>query len=186
LAKVSFNPIFFVQIGTDEWLAADDLPELPSDFSILDRLKERIELAKKVESGAHKATKEAHEDNWLKQAAEALDIEIDSDMECVLFLLSPCALNWCDGDFRFSDEGGENGSSGRKTRKALKNKAAKVKALKAELAALLAKPLMMRGVSAKYLTTRNTVDFVDQLVGGTSASLSFSSFGDGTDVIRFR
>lgn len=56
---------------------------MPSDFSILDSLKERIELAKKVESGAHKATKEAHEDNWLKQAAEALDIEIDSDMECV-------------------------------------------------------------------------------------------------------
>lgn len=31
----------------------------------------------------HKATKEAHEDNWVKQAADAMDIEIDSDMECV-------------------------------------------------------------------------------------------------------
>lgn len=61
----------------------NDLPELPSDFSILDSLKERIELAKKIESAMHKATKEAHEDNWVKQAAEAMDIEIDSDMECV-------------------------------------------------------------------------------------------------------
>jgi hypothetical protein len=67
-----------------------DLPELPSDFSILDKLKERIELAKKIESGMHKATKEAHEDNWLKQAAEAMDIELDSDLEYVL----PLSLSW--------------------------------------------------------------------------------------------
>lgn len=58
-----------------------DLPELPADYSILDALKQRIELAKKIESGQHKATKEAHEDNWLKQAAEAMEIDLDSDME---------------------------------------------------------------------------------------------------------
>ena len=62
-------------------LADVDLPELPADYSILDALKQRIELAKKIESGQHKATKEAHEDNWLKQAAEAMEIELDSDME---------------------------------------------------------------------------------------------------------
>ena len=33
----------------------------------------------------HKATKEAHEDNWIKQAADAMDIDLDSDMECVSF-----------------------------------------------------------------------------------------------------
>lgn len=66
---------------TNSSLADVDLPELPSDFSILDSLRARIELAKKIESSMHKATKEAHEDNWLKQAAEAMDIEIDSDME---------------------------------------------------------------------------------------------------------
>lgn len=67
-----------------------DLPSLPTDFSILDKLKERIELAKKIESTMHKATKEAHEDNWIQQAAAAMDIEIDSDMECVS-LDYPCA-----------------------------------------------------------------------------------------------
>lgn len=50
----------------------------------MDKLKERIELAKKIENAMHKATKEAHEDNWIKQAAEAMDIDLDSDMECVL------------------------------------------------------------------------------------------------------
>lgn len=61
-----------------------DLPTLPVDYSILDKLKERIELAKKIDSGMHKATKEAHDDNWLKQAAEAMDIDIDSDLEYFL------------------------------------------------------------------------------------------------------
>lgn len=32
---------------------------------------------------------------------------------------------------------------------------------------MLDKPLMMRGVSAKYITTRGRVGFVDQLVDGT-------------------
>jgi hypothetical protein len=49
----------------------------------MDKLKERIDLAKRIESTMHKASKEAHEDNWVRQAAEAMDIEIDSDMELV-------------------------------------------------------------------------------------------------------
>lgn len=59
--------------------ADDDLVELPVDFSVLDELKKRIELAKKVESSQHKATKEAHDDNWVRQAAEAMEIDLDSD-----------------------------------------------------------------------------------------------------------
>ena len=40
--------------------------------------------------------------------------------------------------------------------------------MRANLKQLLDKPLMMRGVSAKYLTTRNSSSFVDQLIDGTS------------------
>lgn len=57
----------------------------------------------------------------------------------------------------------------------MKSKAFKVKTLKAELQKLLDKPLMMRGISTKYITTRGRVGFVDQLVGGTSKS-SYSSW----------
>jgi ATP-dependent RNA helicase DDX24/MAK5 len=39
--------------------------------------------------------------------------------------------------------------------------------MRAELQALLDKPLMMRGISGKYITTRGRVGFVDQLVEGT-------------------
>lgn len=61
-----------------------------------------------------------------------------------------------------------NEDSTKKSRKAIKSKAFQVKSLKAELQVLLNKPLMMRGISTKYLTTRGRVGFVDQLVGGTS------------------
>lgn len=60
-------------------LAAVDLPALPVDFSILDQLKKRIELAKKIDSAQHRATKEAHDDKWLRDAAEAMDIDLDED-----------------------------------------------------------------------------------------------------------
>ncbi|ORY72598.1 P-loop containing nucleoside triphosphate hydrolase protein [Leucosporidium creatinivorum] len=125
-----------------------DLPELPADYSILDALKQRIELAKKIESGQHKATKEAHDDNWLRQAAEAMEIDVDSDMD-------------------LSD--GEN-SGNKNSRKKKKSKQANVTRMRAELQALLDKPLMMRGISGKYITTRGRVGFVDQLVEGTGHS----------------
>ncbi|KAM0753840.1 P-loop containing nucleoside triphosphate hydrolase protein [Meredithblackwellia eburnea MCA 4105] len=124
-----------------------DLPVLPTDFSILDKLKQRLELAKKIENADHKASKEAHDDNWLRQAAEAMEIDLDSDFEEL-------------------DEDNNKKSS----KKKVNAKAAKAKALKAELQALLDKPLMMRGVSAKYITTRGRVGFVDQLVNGTGHS----------------
>lgn len=124
-----------------------DFGELPADFSVLDALKDRIELAKRIENAQHKATKEAHEDNWLRQAAEAMDIEIDSDME-------------------FSDDDATSAKK-KQSKKAARSQAGKVKVLQAELKQKLSKPIMMRGISAKYLTTRGRVGFVDQLVSGT-------------------
>lgn len=47
------------------------------------------------------------------------------------------------------------------------------RALRQQLDDLLRKPLMVRGISAKYLTTRNKVGLVDQLVGGTSHNKIF-------------
>lgn len=67
----------------------------------------------------------------------------------------------------------------------MKNKAAKVKELKHQLQALLDKPLMMRGVSAKYITTRGRVGFVDQLVGGTGELASFSASRLGEELMGF-
>jgi hypothetical protein len=82
--------------------------------------------------------------------------------------------------FSFSDAE-ESGT--KKSRKELKSKAAKVKILRAELQAMLDKPLMMRGLSAKYITTRGRVGFVDQLAGGTSELLSFVLVPEKTNMV---
>ncbi|GAA5951965.1 hypothetical protein JCM8115_005291 [Rhodotorula mucilaginosa] len=130
---------------------ADDLPSLPTDFSILDQLKRRIDLAKQVDQAQHKLQKEAHDDKWLRETAEAMDIELEDDQE-------------------FNSDGDAPRASSKKQRS---KKAYQARALRQELDELLRKPLMVRGISAKYLTTRNKVGLVDQLVGGTSHNKIF-------------
>ena len=49
--------------------------------SLFDKLKARIQLAKQIDTAQHRVKKEKHEKNWLKETAEALEIELDSDME---------------------------------------------------------------------------------------------------------
>ncbi|GAA5830226.1 hypothetical protein JCM11251_001275 [Rhodosporidiobolus azoricus] len=120
-----------------------DLPSLPTDFSILDQLKKRIDLAREIDLAQHKQNKQSHEDKWLRQAAEAMEIDMDEDSD------------------------GEGGGARLSSKKQRAQVQAQVRGLKAQLEAMLKKPLMVRGVSAKYITTRGTVGLVDQLVGGT-------------------
>lgn len=153
---------------------ATDLPTLPADFSILDQLKKRVELAKQIDQARHRLTKQAHEDKWLRDAAEAMEIDLDDDDEgCVALCLSSArpyescvVLTSCRAYTHSSDADSAQVSS----RKQRAQSQARSRALRAELDQLLAQPLMVRGVSAKYLTTRGRVGLVDQLVGGTGAS----------------
>jgi ATP-dependent RNA helicase DDX24/MAK5 len=50
------------------------------DLYMLDKLKARIQLARKIDSAQHKVKKENHDKNWLKEAADAMDIALDSDL----------------------------------------------------------------------------------------------------------
>lgn len=50
------------------------------DLHMLDKLKARTQLARQIDSAQHKIKKENHERNWLKEAAEAMEIELDSDL----------------------------------------------------------------------------------------------------------
>ena len=49
------------------------------ELELLDKLKARIQLARKIELAQHKATKEKHDKNWMIDAAAAMEIELDSD-----------------------------------------------------------------------------------------------------------
>lgn len=56
-----------------------DIPNMPIELDLLDRLKTRVQLAKKIDTSQHRLKKQKHEKNWLREAAEAMEIEIDSD-----------------------------------------------------------------------------------------------------------
>ncbi|EFP75857.1 ATP-dependent RNA helicase [Puccinia graminis f. sp. tritici] len=56
---------------------ADDLPSPPIEHSISNKLKELLELAKKIDTLEHKSTKQSHDENWMKKTAEMLEIDLD-------------------------------------------------------------------------------------------------------------
>jgi ATP-dependent RNA helicase DDX24/MAK5 len=59
---------------------ATDMPELPIESGFLPKLKQRLALAKEIEKAQHVVKKENHDKNWLKEAAEAMDVDIDPSM----------------------------------------------------------------------------------------------------------
>ena len=63
-------------LTTDE----DEIPEMPVELYLLDKLKGRIQVARLIDNAQHKIKKENHEKNWLREAAEAMEIELDSDL----------------------------------------------------------------------------------------------------------
>ncbi|KAL1759633.1 hypothetical protein FB107DRAFT_195150, partial [Schizophyllum commune] len=105
----------------------DDIPELPVERSLFDKLKARIQLAKQIDTAQHRMKKEKHERKWMREAADAMEVELDSD---------------------FFDL--ESEAPSKRQKKAANTKTA---ALKAQLKELLAQPLIARGVSTKYITS---------------------------------
>ncbi|KAG8760841.1 ATP-dependent RNA helicase [Ceratobasidium sp. 428] len=110
------------------------ITETAIEHDVLDRLKRRVQLARQIDAAQHKVKKDNHEKNWLKETAEALELELDSDME----------------------------EENEQSRHAKKN-SAKVQQLKQELKSLLAEPLVVRGISRKYITSGSRA-VVDDLV----------------------
>ncbi|KAH9454061.1 hypothetical protein Pst134EB_014158 [Puccinia striiformis f. sp. tritici] len=56
----------------------DDLPSPPIEHSISNKLKEMIDLARRIDNLEHKSTKQSHEENWIKKTAELLEIDLDN------------------------------------------------------------------------------------------------------------
>ena len=64
-------------LGAEE----DEIPELPVELYMLDKLKARVGLAREIDGAQHRVRKETHERNWLREAAEAMEIALDSDLD---------------------------------------------------------------------------------------------------------
>jgi ATP-dependent RNA helicase DDX24/MAK5 len=70
-----------------------DLPELSIELSMLDKLKARVQLARQIEQSQHKVKKANYEKNWMKETAETLGVDLDSDyMRCGSQAESPSFL----------------------------------------------------------------------------------------------
>ena len=50
------------------------------ESGFLPKLRERIRTAKDIEKAQHSVKKENHDRNWLREAAEAMDVDIDPTM----------------------------------------------------------------------------------------------------------
>lgn len=123
-------------------VAAEDIPELPAERSLLEQLRRRISLAREVETANHKMKKKNHEKNWLKEAAEAMDIELDSEPSDDDEL--PMTKRNSAGSAKYDP---------------------KIAKAKAELNSLLKQPIMVRGISHRYITSGSR-RVVDDIIAG--------------------
>ncbi|KZO95859.1 P-loop containing nucleoside triphosphate hydrolase protein [Calocera viscosa TUFC12733] len=127
---------------------AGDPPELPIDHGVIEKLKERLALAKKIDDAQHKIKKANHEKNWLQDTADAMEIELDFDV---------------DGDQPAEHD---------------QKITSQIASYKAELRALLSERVVAKGIIAKYITSGPqpvanelmTSSFNDKFVGVTRST----------------
>ncbi|KAJ2933972.1 hypothetical protein H1R20_g3167, partial [Candolleomyces eurysporus] len=115
------------------------IEELDIEMSMVDKLKARVQLARQIENSQHKVKKTSHDRNWMKEAAEALGVDLDSDLD--------------------SD------NEDNQTNRAKKAQDAKIRGMKEELKGMLNTPLIGRGVSAKFITSGSRPIISDLLAG---------------------
>ncbi|KAK0558237.1 ATP-dependent RNA helicase [Tilletia horrida] len=120
----------------------DSIPSMTVEFSFFDPLRARLDLARQIDNAEHRASKESHDDAWLRKMAEEADIDLEQS------------------DGPDDDDGGGKkgkGNSGKKGRGS--GGGARVGQLKEELEVLLRQPLKARGVSFKYITSGSRSNF---------------------------
>ncbi|KAL9016450.1 MAG: hypothetical protein Q9185_006219 [Variospora sp. 1 TL-2023] len=120
---------------TDGRIAGPGIRTLELDRKIVARLKPRIVLAKNIADAGMAKKKKGHEDKWLRDAAEELGVDYDSE------------------EFRDGGKGGKGKGQGRKKKeeKARGLSRQEVGGMKAELKAMLARRVNV-GVSERYLS----------------------------------
>lgn len=134
---------------------------LDVDRKLVGRLKPRITLAKKLADAGLAKEKGNKEDDWMRNAAEELGVEYDSDELAA-------AGAW----------GGRGRGRKQKQDEARALTKAELGALRAELRALLARRVNA-GVSERYLAGSGTVD-VDELLRGAKGD--FLGRVEGLDI----
>ncbi|KAI1380217.1 DEAD-domain-containing protein [Hypoxylon crocopeplum] len=149
-----------VHLSSDKGKKDFFVQTLDMDRKLVNRLKPRVTLAKKIADSGLAKEKGNKEDDWMRNAAEELGVEYDSDeMEQV--------GKW----------GGRGGGRKEKQKEARAMTKAELGALRAELRELLSKRVNV-GVSEKYIAT-GMVD-MDELLRGAKGE--FLGRVEGLDI----
>ncbi|KAF9239814.1 ATP-dependent RNA helicase [Melanogaster broomeanus] len=137
-----------------------DIPEITVELTLLDNIRKRVQLARKIDSQQHRVKKQNHERKWLKETAEAMDIELDSDVMSA----------------------SEDGSKPSKYQR--KRVDGKTATLKAELKEMLSRPLLARGVSTRYITSGSR-PIADDIIAGNvhETMLGLKKTEAGADIV---
>ncbi|KAJ8341388.1 hypothetical protein SKAU_G00336790 [Synaphobranchus kaupii] len=115
---VNFKKIYRT-LGKDE-----ELPMFPVQIKCMAAIKERVKFARKIEKIEYHNSREKHHNSWFKQAAEALEMDLDDDV-----LLG-----------------------GRKTEEDDMQQQKMVKGMKRHLKHLLSQPVFKNSMKTKYPT----------------------------------
>jgi ATP-dependent RNA helicase DDX24/MAK5 len=126
---------------------------------MLDKLKARVQLARKIENTQHKIKKTNHDRKWMKETADTLGVDLDSDF--IRYLPVYIFFLYLDIHFDYSDSDDEEKISNQKR----KAKDGAMVRMKAELKHLLSQPLIARGISTRYITSGSR-RIVDDLLAG--------------------
>ena len=136
------------------------------ELYMLDKLKARVQLARQIDVAQHKVKKEKHEKNWLKETADAMGIELDSDFVDRCARPHPVCLPVFEPRRPPSD--GETKSTG-PTKHRQKATDTRIKDQKQQLKQHLMQPLLAQGVSKRYVTSGNN-PIAHELLAGESKS----------------
>jgi len=142
------------------------MPDMITDLGLLDKLKARVHLARRIDQAQHKTRKANHDRNWMKETAEAMELELGSDFAKLVLSLSKY---WIVGSsvltdinhFAPSSESDDDKPSGQQQ----KARDTTVGKLKTELKHLLSQPLVARGISVRYITSGSDPIVEDILAG---------------------
>lgn len=146
---------------------------MDTELYMLDKLKARVQLARQIDAAQHKAKKERHEKNWLKETADAMEIEIDSDFADRCARFCPACLLVFESRRPPSDT--ETRPTG-PTKRQQKATNAKIKDQKLQLKQLLAQQLLAQGISKRYITSGSNPIAHDLLAGESESTFDHGGY----------
>ena len=136
------------------------------ELYMLDKLKARVQLARQIDVAQHKVKKEKHEKNWLKETADAMGIELDSDFADRYARPRPVCLPVFEPRQPPSDEETKRTGPTKRQKRATDTR---IKDQKLQLKQLLIQPLLAQGVSKRYVTSGSN-PIAHELLAGESES----------------